>query len=54
MVFDATQKLQSLQTVDAKLFEEVVIGREGTGRHVEVLAAKSRISWVVSSMVRMG
>ena len=40
VIFEAAEKFEGLQAVDAELFEEVVVGRERAYRHIEVLRRK--------------
>src|SRR5256885_17123285 len=37
VVFEAAQKLEGLEAIDAQLAEEVVIGRKGAGGDIEML-----------------
>jgi hypothetical protein len=40
MIFQAGEQLESLETIDAQLPEEIIVGGERTLRHVEVLRSQ--------------
>ncbi len=49
MIFQAGEQLESLETIDAQLFEEIIVG----GDTLKCFEVRSRISCVVCSRVRM-
>jgi hypothetical protein len=42
VIFEAAEEFEGLQAVDAELFEEVVVGREGVGWNLEMLGGEGQ------------
>src|SRR5713226_5908183 len=40
MIFETAEELEGLETIDAELFEEVVVRREGIGGNLEMLGGE--------------